>query len=90
MKNSNECNNMDDIRTAIDTIDKKIVKLISQRAEYVHVAAKFKKDKTAVKAPDRVKKMLIQRREWAKENNIDPNVIEKIFLTLVEYFINKK
>jgi isochorismate pyruvate lyase len=85
-----ECKNMDDIRFEIDNIDSKIVALMGQRAEYVHTAAKFKRDKVSVKAPERVRQMLAQRRQWAEEQNIDPNFIESLFSTITEYFISKE
>jgi len=63
--------------------------LIGKRSDYVHAASKYKKDRNAVKAADRVKSMLEKRRIWAKENDIEPDVVEKLFSSLVEYFISK-
>jgi len=64
--------------------------LIGKRSDYVHAASKYKKDRNAVKAADRVKYMLEKRRIWAKENDIEPDVVEKLFSSLVEYFISKE
>jgi len=90
MKKPNECQNMDDIRIEIDRIDKELISLISKRAGYVNRAADFKKSETDVKAPKRVEKMLVQRKTWAEEKNINPNFIEKLFSDMVNYFINKE
>jgi len=90
MKKVSECQNMDDIRLEIDTIDKELISLISKRAEYVNKAAEFKKSETDVKAPQRVAKMLSQRKIWAAEKNINPLFIEKLFSDMVSYFINKE
>lgn len=87
MKKPPECENMDDIRLEIDAIDSEIVALIGKRAGYVHAAAKFKKDPASVKAPERVKRMLAQRRRLAEEQHLDPDFIENLFSTIVEYFI---
>ncbi len=81
---------MEDIRAEIDSIDSQIVALIGERAGYVEAATQFKTDQNAVKAPDRVKRILEKRRQWATEANIDPDIIERIFSTLVDYFINKE
>ncbi len=90
MKKTSECQNMDDIRFEIDTIDKELISLISKRAGYVNKAAEFKKSETDVKAPQRVEKMLAQRKIWAEEKNINPSFIEKLFSDMVSYFINKE
>lgn len=90
MKKPFECRNMDDIRLEIDNIDYEIVALIAKRAGYVHAAAKFKRDKASVKAPERVKRMLAKRRKWAEEQYIDPNFIESLFSAIVEFFISRE
>ncbi|MDI6781836.1 MAG: chorismate mutase [bacterium] len=90
MKQANECTNMEEIREEIDNIDLQIVKLIGKRSDYVHAASKYKKTSKAVKAEDRVKFMLEKRRIWAKENNIETDFIEKLFSSIVTYFISKE
>jgi isochorismate pyruvate lyase len=81
---------IEQIRREIDTIDKKIIFLIGKRSVFVKHAAKFKKDTKSVKAKDRVKAMLVKRREWAIENNVNPDVIEKMYKMLVHYFVNEE
>lgn len=34
--------------------------------------------------------MLKKRQLWAKENNISPDFIEKLFTTMVEFFISEE
>jgi isochorismate pyruvate lyase len=87
MKHPNECENMADIRNEIDRIDRQIIGYIGNRYQYVKAAAKFKTDKTAVKAPERFAAMLLQRRKWAEEEKLSPEVIEKMYKELVNYFI---
>lgn len=84
------CENMADIREEIDLLDAAIIKLIGQRYQYVQAAAKFKTSETAVRAPERVKAMLLQRREWASEQGLNPDVIEKLYSDLVNYFIQEE
>ncbi len=85
-----ECENMADIRAEIDLLDAAIIKLIGQRYQYVHAAAKFKTSETAVRAPERFKAMLLQRREWASAQGLNPDVIEKLYSDLVNYFIQEE
>ena len=90
MKTPNECANMEDIRAAIDRIDQDVIALIGERFQYVQAAAKFKTSRESVKAPERFAAMLRQRRGWAAQAGLSPNVIEKMYSDLVEYFINEE
>jgi isochorismate pyruvate lyase len=90
MKSPNNCQNIQEIRTEIDRIDRDIIQLLGNRFAYVKAAAKFKTDETSVKAPERFKAMLEQRRIWAEEEGLNPEVIEKLYRDLVNYFINEE
>ncbi len=90
MLKPNDCQNMNDIREQIDSIDYEIISLISKRAGYVNKAAQFKTDEASVKAPNRVKSMLEKRKQWAQEKEISPVFIEKMYADMVSYFINKE
>lgn len=81
---------MAEIRAEIDDLDQKIIQLMGQRFEYVKAASKFKTSEMAVKAPERFKAMMITRREWAIENGLSPDIIEKIYTDLVQYFIGEE
>ncbi len=88
--NAKDCQNMEDVRAQIDSIDNELISLISKRATYVNKAAQFKKSELDVKAPLRVENMLKQRRIWAEEKNINPEFIQNLFSNMVEFFINKE
>jgi isochorismate pyruvate lyase len=77
MKTPNQCENMADIRAEIDQLDRQVVALLGQRFAYVKSASKFKTSETTVKAPERFNAMLGQRRVWAEEEGLNPDVIEK-------------
>ncbi len=81
---------MTEIRFHIDAIDKQVIELLGTRATYVRGASKFKKDEAAVKAPERFKAMLLQRRDWAVAAKLNPDVIEKMYSDLVNYFISEE
>ena len=82
-----ECQNLIDIRNEIDTLDQNIILLIGKRFEYVKAATNFKKSEKGVRAPDRFMTMLKQRRTWAEQSGLNPDVIEKMYTDLVNYFI---
>lgn len=90
MKQPEQCLNMEDIRHEIDTLDRQIIAALGQRFKYVKAAANFKPDVAAVKASERFKTMLQLRRKWAEIENLNPDVIEKVYKDLVEYFINEE
>lgn len=90
MKKASACENMEEIRKEIDDLDRQVIGLIGQRYKYVQAAAKFKKDESSVKAPERFKSMLEKRREWAVIEGLSPNAIEKMYRDLVNYFITEE
>lgn len=90
MKQPEDCQNMQDIRDAIDSLDRDIIDKFGRRFTYVKAAAKFKNSKEEVKAEERFKKMLQQRRLWAAKNNLNPDIIEKLYRDLVDHFINEE
>lgn len=87
MKQPEECSNLQEIRAEIDRIDRQIIAAIGQRFEYVKAASKFKTSETSVKAPERLLSILQERRIWAQEQGLNPDVIEKLYQDLVDYFI---
>lgn len=86
----NACKDMTDIRQEIDLLDQTIIGLIGKRYQYVQAAAKFKTSAAAVRAPERFRAMLQQRRDWAEAVGLDPNVIEKLYHDLVSHFIEEE
>lgn len=85
-----ECSGMEDIRAEIDRLDKSIIALIGKRFQYVQAAAKFKTSESSVRAPERFKAMLQQRRLWAQEQGLSPDAIEKLYSHLVNHFIEEE
>jgi isochorismate pyruvate lyase len=83
-----ECTSMHDIRQEIDELDKQIIALLSQRQDYVHAAVKYKTSPDAVKARERFDSMLQTRRQWAQQQGLSSDMVEKLYRDLVNYFIN--
>lgn len=90
MKKPDRCENITDIRIEIDRLDRQIIAIMGERFEYVNAASQFKTSETSVKAPERFQAMLQQRRAWAEEEGLNPDVIEKIYRDLVTYFIEEE
>lgn len=85
-----ECSNIQQIRACIDQIYQQIISDLGKRYAYVIAAAKFKTSEKSVKAPGRFNAILLQRRAWAQEAGLNPDIIEKLYRDLVNYFINEE
>ncbi|OMP68316.1 chorismate mutase [Domibacillus epiphyticus] len=83
-----ECVSISEVRESIDQLDDQIVKLISERSRYVEQAAKYKKDTDDVKAPKMVEAVIEKVRNLANENNVNPDIIEEVYRTMISCFIN--
>ncbi len=90
MKAPNECIDMQDIRREIDRIDREVIAQLGLRYQYVQAAAQFKTSAATVRAPERFQAMLQQRRNWAEEAGLAPDIIEKMYKDLVHYFIEEE
>ena len=90
MKKPEECRSLEDVRGAIDQIDREVIASLARRAEYVRVAGSFKKTEHGVRAPARVETMLAQRRTWAEEDGLDPAFVEALYRQVVDYFVRQE
>lgn len=89
-KSPEDCASIEEVRQGIDALDHEIITLIGRRAHYVEAAARFKTSESSVRAPERQKSMLDVRRRWAEEGGLSPDVIEKVYRILVDYFIQRE
>lgn len=90
MKNPEDCSTIDEIRDEIDSIDNQIINLLGRRFLYVKEIVKFKKNVEDVIARERYNKVFEERRKWAVEEGIDPDVVESIYKILIHYFIEEQ
>ncbi|MHA6802954.1 chorismate mutase [Salinifilum ghardaiensis] len=78
---------LDDVRATIDQLDDRIVALLAQRQTQVRAAAAYKTDEDAVRAPDRRTRMMERLRTRALEEGVDPTLIEQVYTTMIDSFI---
>jgi isochorismate pyruvate lyase len=83
-KKPKACENIEDIRHAIDEIDQEIIRLHALRDSYVREIVKFKSDDEGIIARERQALVLQQRKSWAAEKGLDPELFEKIFELIIE------
>ena len=82
-----KCQNLAEVRENIDRLDRQIVPLLAERASYVRQAAGFKQTKAAVVDPERIEAIALKVRHMAMEENCDPDVIERIYRSMIDAFI---
>lgn len=90
MKKPTECENIEDIRYEIDLIDNQIVKMISERADYVKEAAKFKNSEVAVRDKKRVEAVIESKKQLALKYGVSPELIGDIYKRMIDYFVDKE
>jgi isochorismate pyruvate lyase len=83
-KNPKACESIEEIRDALDQIDKEIIQLLTDRHQYVNEIVKFKSNGDGIVAKERQAIVFDQRRAWALERGLDPELIEGIFKLLIE------
>lgn len=74
------------IRSTIDTIDKKIIKLLGLRKKQVLKIAKYKKKNTIVDKK-RINQIMKRIRAEAKKNKVDFVLVKNFWNKLIQYSI---
>ena len=91
MKAVKDCENIKDIRQAIDELDEEIITLLGRRYQYVKEIVRFKeKNEESIIARDRREAVIRSRRELAAENGLDPDIIEDLYRKLISHFIEEE
>jgi len=90
MKEPHTCQNMEEIREAIDTLDHEIVERIAKRSHYVLKASQFKKDLNAVRDSERVKAVIASKKKLAAHYGVSPKLIEILYTEMIDFFIKEE
>lgn len=80
---------LSNIRSAIDNIDRELIRLLAQRQRLVEKAGrlKLKGDKDAVEASDHVAQVIANRRKEALELGLSPDVAEGVWRSMIKAFM---
>lgn len=76
-----------ELRAEIDTIDERIINLLSKRANLVSAAGKIKKNEQGVRDPKRVEQVIEKVRTQAVATGLDPLIAEEIYRTIIGCFV---
>lgn len=80
---------LDEVREAIDGLDKELIELLARRQKLVRQAGllKPKNDVQAVSAPERVTQVIASRRAYAQKVGLSPEVAEAVWRSMIDAFI---
>ncbi|XVQ88902.1 chorismate mutase [Microbispora siamensis] len=78
---------LDDVRRRIDELDARLTTLLAERQRLVRAAAAFKTDEQAVRAPDRVERVVTAARERAEREGLPPEVAEAVWRAMIGAFV---
>jgi len=84
------CNSLEEVRTEIDTLDDKLVELISQRSHLIRQAASFKNSVDEVKAEDRIEFIKQKVRHKAIKLDVSPNMISELFTIMIDEMVESE
>jgi len=88
--NIKKCKTLDEARVEIDKVDGNIVKLIALRNEYIKQIAHFKNSVEEVKSEDRIADVVSRARAKAIELDLSPNLINDIFVRLIDDMVESE
>jgi isochorismate pyruvate lyase len=81
------CTSLEEVRGAIDALDRQLVHLLAERRGLVLQAARFKKTDQDVRAPARVEQVIAKVRGLAAAEGIEPDLVEALYRRLIAGFI---
>ncbi len=90
MKSPEACQNIGEVRSAIDLIDNEIVRLIAERGKYVKRAPAFKTSETAVRDAGRVSEVIKSKKALAVQYQASEDLIESIYSVMINHFIDSE
>ncbi|MDA8250242.1 MAG: chorismate mutase [Rhodospirillales bacterium] len=82
------CRTLGEVRENIDRIDRAIVRLLAERGQYVHEAARFKKDPAGVEAPARAEAVVQRAMRLAAADGLPPAVAEATYRAMMRAFLD--
>jgi isochorismate pyruvate lyase len=90
MKDPKQCKSVEEIRECLDELDLQIIELLAERQDYINEIVKFKIDEEDIIANVRQQEVINLRRKWAEINKLDPDLIEDLYKTLIQFNIQKE
>jgi len=87
LENFMKYGNMEELRKELDLLDNELIKLISKRFKFIEQAAIIKDDISKIRDNDRIESIIGRLRELAEDNDISPDIVEKLWRFIIELSI---
>ncbi len=84
LENPQDCADMAQLRTAIDALDEKLVRLLALRQAYVERAAMLKTDRGTIRDEGRIEAVVEKVMAEAKRSGLSPAIAESVWRVLIE------
>lgn len=84
LKNSSECENMQDVRYEVDRLDQLIVELLAQRQTFMDAAARIKADRNLVRDEARIEDVVAKVKSQATKHGLSHDIVEPVYRLLIE------
>jgi isochorismate pyruvate lyase len=84
VKSAEDCQNMTDLRQAIDALDGVLVLLLARRQRYIERAAQIKGSRAAVRDEARVEDVVAKVLIRAGASDLSPAIAEPVWRALIE------
>jgi len=78
------CSSMEELRTAIDTLDARLVALLAVRQAYIERAAQLKTDRGQVRDPERIEDVVAKVIAEGRRAGLSAEIAEPVWRTLIE------
>ena len=83
-----ECRTMDEVRAAIDRIDREVVALLAERGGYVRQAGRIKDRRERIVGPPRIEDVVAKVRNHAQARGLAPDLVEAVYRVMIARFID--
>lgn len=91
MEPPEQCNDMTDLRAAIDALDAELVRMLVRRAAYIDRAAEIKQGAgLPARITDRVEEVVSNVRARAVAEGLDPDLVEAMWRQLIDWSIARE
>lgn len=81
------CQNMQDVRTEVDRIDRLLVALIAERQGYMSEAARIKQDRDSVYDAARIEDVVSKIKAYAEEAGLSLDIAEPVWREMIKQCI---
>jgi isochorismate pyruvate lyase len=81
------CRNMEEVRAEIDRLDRSLIRMLAERAQYVAQAGQIKQHADQIRDDARIEDVVAKVRGEAEKVGLAPQVAEATWRAMIEAFI---